>query len=459
MGETVNTKAVPSDKLKMGSLLGYGLGDAGMVVGWTFLSSYITFFMTNYVGLSAGIVGTVLMVSRLMDAVSDVIIGSAVDRTKSRFGKARPWMLYGALPLTVCFILMYCVPNIGSTGKLWWFIIFYNLTVTVFYTAVNVPFNSLTPLMTRDPSSRVNCGVARMLMGIFGAMVASILTMPVINAMGGDKGAWRIWGTIIGVFMGVCIFFCFLFTKERYSGDPQNSKKEPLTLRKTYYSLINNKYWVILTIVLILNYALQGVVQGVNIYYFKYIIGDENMAGLASLAQSFPMLILLILTPIFAKKISKVNLARFSAVGGVVSAAVMLINPTNLGVMIVRSVLQGVFMAPFSAVNFAMIADVADYGYWKSGEKCEGLVNSAASFGTKIGTALGAGMVGWILAFGKFNADLLSQPDSAISALKFMMIGIPIVISLAQLVVLHFYKLDKEYPAILAEIEQREVNS
>lgn len=458
MEETVNSKPVSPDKIKIGGLLGYGLGDAGMVTGWTFLSSYITFFMTNYVGIGAGIVGTVIMVSRLMDAVSDVMVGSAVDRTKSRFGKARPWMLYGVVPLTVCFILMYAVPDIGDTGKLWWFIIFYNLTVTVFYTAVNVPFNSLTPLMTRDPSSRVNCGVVRMLMGIFGAMVASILTMPMINAMGGDKSAWKIWGAIIGVFMGVCIFLCFLFTKERYSDDLQSIKREPLSLTKTYKSLISNKYWVILTIVLILNYALQGVTQGVNIYYFKYIIGDENLVGLASMAQSLPMLILLFLTPVFAKKISKVNLARFSAVGGVVTAVVMLINPTSLGVMIVRSVLQGISMAPFSAVNFAMIADVADYGYWKDGVKCEGLVNSAASFGTKIGTALGAGMVGWVLAFGRFNAELPSQPDSAISALKFMMIGIPIIMSLIQLVVLHFYKLDKEYPTILAEIKQREVN-
>lgn len=459
MKKTLSNKQVPSDKLKLGGLLGYGLGDAGMVVGWTFLSSYITFFMTNYVGIAAGIVGTVLMVSRLLDAVSDIMIGSAVDRTKSRFGKARPWMLFGVVPLTVCFILLYSVPDMRSTGKLLWFIILYNLTVTVFYTAVNVPFNSLTPLMTRDPSSRVNCGVTRMLLGIFGAMVFGMLTMPAINAMGGDKGAWRTWATIIGVFMGACIFFCFLFTKERYSDDPQAVKKERMSLSKTYKSLLSNKYWVILTAALIIMYGYQAVIQGVNIYYFKYIIGDENMAGLASIASSIPMLILLFLTPVLAKKISKVNIARFSAVGGVVTAAVMLINPSSLSIMIVRSVLQGIFTAPFAAVNFAMIADVADYGYWKSGTKCEGLVNSAASFGTKVGTGLGAGMVGWVLAFGGFDPDFISQPASAISALKFMMIGVPIILSALQLIVLHFYKLDKEYPTILAEIKQREATN
>jgi len=458
MKKTGNTKEASSDKLKIGSLLGYGLGDTGMLVGWTFLSSFITYFMTNYVGIAAGVVGTVILASRLMDAISDVVIGSAVDRTKSRFGKARPWMLYGALPLTICFALLYAVPDIGNTGKLLWFIIFYNLTVTVFYTAVNVPFNSLTPLMTRDPSSRVNCGVVRMLMGIFAAMAVSLLTMPMINAMGGDKGAWRIWAIIIGVFMGVCILLCFLSTKERYGDDPQAIKKEPLSLSKSYKSLLGNKYWVILTIALISTYALQGVLQGVNIYYFKYIIGDENLVGLVSMAQSLPMLIMLFLTPLFAKKISKVNLARFSCVGGVLTAIIMLINPASLGIVIVKSVLQGAFMAPFAAVNYAMIADVADYGYWKSGVKCEGLVNSAASFGTKVGTGLGAGMVGWFLTFGGFNAELPSQPDSAIFALKFMMIGIPIIFSLIQFVALHFYKLDKEYPAILAELEQREAN-
>ncbi|MDL2293399.1 glycoside-pentoside-hexuronide (GPH):cation symporter [Ruminococcaceae bacterium OttesenSCG-928-D13] len=436
--------------------MSYAIGDLGQTIGWGFLSGYVTFYMTNYVGIPIGITGMVIMVSRFMDAFSDVIVGSAMDRTKSRFGKARPWLIYGALPLTITFILLFSVPDFSETGKLLWFIILYNITVTIFYTAVNVPYNALTPLITRDPQSRVRLGATRMLLGILASTIVSAITLPVINGMGGTKGAWSTWATIVGIFMGVCIIVCGLLVRERYSGDIGTEEKEKRSLKDSFKHLLKNKYWIILTLALVINYALQAAGNGINIYYFKYILGNENSVGLAGIALALPMLVLLILVPLLAKKVPKGTLARISAIGALAGPLVVLINPESMGIVILRSTLNGLFMAPITAVGFAMIADVSDYGYWKSGVKCEGLVNSAVGFGTKVGMGLGTGLLGWILSMGGFNADLAVQPDSAIFAMKFCMIGVPIIMALLQFTILWFYRLDKEYPIVIAEIQKRE---
>jgi len=458
MEKKENVKETAPDRMKFGSLVGYGMGDFGLTVGWGFLSGYIIFYMTNFVGLSAGVVGMVVMVSRILDAVSDVMVGNAMDKTKTRFGKARPWLLGGVIPLTVCFILLFSVPNLGETGKLLWFIIIYNFSVSVFYTIVSVPYGALTPLMTRDPSSRIKCGVTRMVMGILSGVVISSLTMPMINAMGGDKASWSAWSVIVGIFMAVCILICFLATRERYGGDIKEAPKIKRSFVQAYKSLLTNKYWIILTLALILSYTMQGVQTGTNIYYFKYIIGDENRVGLAAIAMSLPLVFMLMLVPLMSKKFSKGTLARMSTLGRLTAPLILLISPSSLTNMVIKSVFEGIFMAPFVAVNFAMIADVSDYGYWKTGIKSEGLVNSATSFGTKVGMGLGAGIVGWVLTLGRFNAELTVQPDSAIFALKFLMIGVPIVLFVLNFIVLLFYKLDAQYPTIMAEIKQRETS-
>jgi GPH family glycoside/pentoside/hexuronide:cation symporter len=261
---------------------------------------------------------------------------------------------------------------------------------------------------------------------------------------------------VFAAVMVVMIIVAAAFTKERYGESDEKKADEKLPLKIGLGNLLKNKYWAIMTGCMVIFYMMQNTTNGVNVYYFTYILDKPNLMGLAAIAMAFPMLICIMLSPLLVKKFGKGNLARASALGGVIGPLLLLINPTSLIFVLIKCVISGIFMAPFSAVGFAMIADVCDYGYWKTGVRTEGLINSAVSFGSKFGTGIGAGIVGWVLAAGAFDGELAIQPDSALTAMKFLMIGTPIIINIIQFILLCFYKLDREYPGIIKDIAERE---
>jgi GPH family glycoside/pentoside/hexuronide:cation symporter len=462
--ETVNGRTskmadkqpVPGDKLKFSELLAYGSGDFGMSFGWSLMGGFASFFLTTVVGLSAAIAGTIFLVSRLFDAASDVIVGTLVDRTHTKQGKARPWMFRAALPAGISLVLFFTAPEFNDIGKIIWVFLTYNLMSTVCYTCANIPYGALSPLMTRDPGSRVGLNISRMLCAILSGVISSSITLPIVNSLGGGSDAWFRVSIVFAAVMTLMILAAALFSKERYGESDQKKVEEKLPLKTALGNLLKNKYWAIMTGCMVIFYMMQNTTNGVNVYYFTYILDRPNSMGLAAIAMALPMLIGIMLAPLLVKKFGKRNLARVSALGGVIGPLLLLANPTSLTFVLIKCVISGIMMAPFTAVGFAMIADVCDYGYWKTGVRAEGLINSAISFGSKFGTGIGAGIVGWGLAAGGFDGALAIQPDSALGAMKFLMIGTPIIINILQFVLLCFYKLDREYPAIIKEIKERE---
>jgi GPH family glycoside/pentoside/hexuronide:cation symporter len=459
MAENSATKTeARTDKLRLRDMLAYGTGDLGMSVAWSFLGGYTTFFLTNAMKLSPAVVGMIILISRVFDGFSDIIMGVLVDRTRTKIGKARPWMLRAAIPLGIAFGLFFFVPPFGTTGKIIWVFITYNLVSTVCFTAASIPYAALSPLMTRDAGSRLGLNVTRMLCAILSGLIAASISMPVINALGGDgePKAWFALATGYAVFMTIMILLCAALTKERYSGD--ETKTDNVPFKKALGGLLKNKYWAIMTVCMVLYFVLQNISSGVNIYYFTYVLHNNNAMGLAAISMSLPLLIGIGLSPMLAKKFGKGNLARFSAFAGMFAPLIAAINPENMIIILLKAALSGLIMAPFASVGFAMIADVCDYGYWKTGIRAEGLINSACGFGTKVGAGLGSAAVSWILAFSGFNESLgeFGQTPGVIFSMKFMIIGLPIIICALQFAFLWFYKLDKQYPHIMAELEARE---
>jgi GPH family glycoside/pentoside/hexuronide:cation symporter len=448
----------PADKIRAGELLAYGSGDLGMSVAWSVLGAFTTFYLTNVVGLGAATAGTIILVSKLFDGVSDVAVGALVDRTRTKYGKARPWLIRMALPTGICYFLFFACPDLAEWGKILWVFVTYNLMSTVCYTAVNIPYAALSPLMTRHAPSRVSLNIVRMICAVLSGVIASSATMPVVNALGGGPEAWRLVSGVYAGFMTAMILVAGFLTKERYGAADlaAGRAEEKVPLKVALKALVTNKYWALMTGCLLLFYIVQNAGNGMNVYYFKYILGDENMMGLAAVAGALPVLVGLALMPLLTKRFSKGTLARVSALAHGVFALVLLIDTESLALFLVKCVLLGFAMVPFAAVGFAMLADICDFGYWKSGVRGEGLVNSAASFGIKVGTGIGAASIGWILGLGGFDANLAVQPESAIVAMKVLVIGVPAVLSLAQFALLLFYRLDKQYPQILAELTERE---
>jgi len=444
------------DRLKSKEVLAYGSGDLGMSLAWSLLGTFTTFYLTNVMGISAAIAGSVILFSKIFSGIADLLVGVAVDRTRTKMGKARPWMYRWSIPLGISFVLFFTVPHFEMTGKIIWTIITYNLMSTVFYTLVNIPYGTLSPLMTRDSGSRVKLNIARMLCGVCSGVIAASITLPVVNALGGDALAWTKVAACYAIIMTLLVLLSARFTKERYSFDESPEENAKLSIKQAVPFLFSNKFWLIMLLSQIAFFVLQGISNGVNVYYFKYILGNENAVGLAAVSMALPMLAAILLSPSLVKKYGKGKMALFSAFCGICVPLIVLIDPTSLPIILIKSALTGITLAPFASVGFAMLADVCDYSYWKTGIKTEALINSAASFGAKAGIGVGSASIGWILAAGSFDASLPIQPESAITAMKFMMIGLPAILSLLQFLALMFYNLDKIYPTIIKDIEDRE---
>lgn len=237
------------EKISFKEKASYGLGDVACGLVYVLSCTFITFFYTDGAGLNPAIIGSILMFSRLLDGVSDILVGYIVDRTKSKHGKARAWILRSSIPIAVCLVLTFTVPDSEGIWTYVYVAVTYNLVNSVCYTLVNVPYGTLNSLMTRDQGQRMVINTFRMTLAQVGAMVTNMFTIPFVNAMGGtgSKKAWIIVAVIYGIIAMVMLFICFFNTKERVSAD-EDAKKENISLFKAFKLAAKNQYWLILVV-------------------------------------------------------------------------------------------------------------------------------------------------------------------------------------------------------------------
>lgn len=462
MPQTEEPEGLVTERIKLPEKLSYALGDVASNVVWAGVGSFITFYYTNAVGIAAATAGTIFLVSRLLDGVSDVIMGAIVDRTKSKYGKARPWLLWMAVPFFIATVLLFAVPGgFSPTAKVVYAFITYNLMSTVVYTAVNLPYGVMTSLETDNPRDRVSLNIFRMTGAMGMMLIVNNLVMPLVQMFGGggpnassNPRGWTITFTILGFTAMVLFFLCFKGTRERVLP----LEKKPAPLKKAIPALLHNRYWFIMLLVSTLGQLSSGLMGG-NIYFAKYWLGNETLVGLLMMAALLPAFLLM---PFMNKAIAKFGKRNCVAAGNLIAilgSLIIMTNPSNFVVVIAGSLVKGVSMAPLMASSFAMLADVIDYGEWRFRLRTDGLVYSAASFGAKVGAGLGAAMLGWILAFGGFDAALVQQGPAALSAIRFVFVFMPMIISACSFICLQFYNLDKLLPQIRTELKQRKLDA
>ncbi|MEC0091178.1 MFS transporter [Paenibacillus macquariensis] len=437
-------------KIKFSEKLGYGVGDMASNLIWTSAATFLTFFYTDIVGFSAAAVGTLLLIARFFDAFVDIGVGVLVDKTRSKHGKARPWLLWLAIPFGISGVLLFSAPDLGPTGSLIYAYVTY-LLINIIYSGANVPYGVLNSLITQDPYERSLLNIFRMVMAIFGAVAVSTLTVPIVNGFGGGKHGWTMTFMIYGVLAAVLFLITFRTTKERVK---PSIVQNVVPLRRSLKALFRNKYWALLVTFMMLSFIMSSVNTAVNIYYAQYILEDVNLMSVLSIISFIPMLIGLLLIAPIIKKFGKRNSAIIGLVITIVGALITMIDPTNLTIVIIASVTKSLGGVPLAATMFAMLADTVEYGEWKTGMRTEGLVYSAGSFGSKAGSGLGAAIVGWMLAFGGYVGGQEHISESARSSILFMYIYLPIIISALMVVILYFYKLDKQFPQIVKELEE-----
>lgn len=443
---------------KLSERLAYGFGDFGCNIIYTAMSAFLLFYYTDYAGVSAFAVGTIMMVSRLFDGVSDIIMGVIVDRTKSKYGKARPWILRMCIPFAISGVLLFSVPTSwAETPKLIYVFITYNLVSTVVYTAINVPYSALNALMTQNPYERSVLSIFRNLLATAGTLTINIFTLPLVEFFGNNALAWTKTFFIFGIVAIIAFLYTFWGTSERVKSvaQLQSTENNDVPVLVGIKALFKNKYWIMMTGMLSLFFLMYAINGGSTVYYAKDILGDKNLVGTINGIFNIVQICGMFFIAMMIKKFGKRNIFALGLVLDIVGMLILNYSNGAMSLIIISSVIRGLGNACGGATMWAMVSDTIDYGEWKTGYRTEGLVNSACSFGWKIGNGIGSALLGLILEAGGYVGTAITQTETALFSIEICFIWIPIAIYVIGLVIMSFYHLDKEFPAIIRDLNNR----
>lgn len=449
-------KQTNQGKIGIGEKIAYGGGDLASNLILVLTSTFVTFFYTDALGLNAAIIGSIMLFSRLADGFTDIFMGYVMDRVKTKHGKARPWLLWLAIPIAISCVLVFLVPNTGEVGKYIYVTITYNLVTTFLYTMINIPYGALTSLMSRDQNERTVINIFRMFMAQIGALIINACTMPFVNAMGGSSNqkSWVIVSVIYGVIAAALFLICFAKTKERVQISAR--QKETIKFVQGFKLLMKNSYWLIIVGIWVVTALGMSIGMGMGTYYAKWILGDENLAGFILAMSLLPTILCMPAVVPLSKKYGKRNVAFVGSIISLVGQIAMLVNPTSAGWLIVCSLVKGVGSAALTGTLFAMVADTIEYGQWKTGTRVEGMLYSSTTFGAKVGAGIGGAVALAVIGAAGYDGLAAVQPEAAIAAISNMYLVVPIVFMAVIPVLYHFYKLDKIYPTVMADLEKRE---
>lgn len=446
--------------LKWYNKVGYGSGDIAGNVVYAFLSSFVMIYLTNTIGLSAGIVGTLIAVSKLFDGFTDIFFGTMIDKTHSKLGKARPWMLYGYVGCAVTLAAIFAIPvNWGQTAQYAWFFIAYTLLNGVFYTANNIAYSALTSLVTKNSKERVQMGSYRFIFAFSTSLLIQSVTIGLVAKCGGGAAAWRTVAIIYAVIGLIINTVSALSVKELPEEElneaaEREQKEEKYGLVEALKLLVTNKFYLMICGVYILQ-QLYGAMINAGIYYMTYVLKNENLYGVFSWATNIPLIIALIFTPTLVgrwKGMYKLNLRGYMiAVIGralVAVAGYMGSVPLMLAFTALAALGQGTWQGDMNAV----IASCSEYTFLTKGKRVDGTMYSCTSLGVKLGGGLGTAIAGWLLEFSGFNGKMAVQPESCINMLHIMYLWLPLVIDVIILLVLSRMKVEETNAKIKAEM-------
>ncbi|MGA3142796.1 MAG: MFS transporter [Verrucomicrobiota bacterium] len=445
----------------------YGFGDLASCLFWQTITLYLLFFYTDVFGLAAAAAGIMIGVSRLLDAFFDVVIGMTADRTNTRWGKFRPYLLWMAVPLAVSAVLAFSTPSFGGAGKM----VYAYVTFIFFmfmYSAINIPYTALLGVISGDPVERTSASSFKFIGAYVGGFIVSATALPFAEHFGQGNVAkgWHTTLAIYGVAAVILFLITFLSTRERI----QPIAKEKTSIARDLGDLTQNVPWMLLFAVTILFILFVCIRMSVTTHYFKYYIGEQEVTlfgtthkyGFEVLASAFntigqALAILgVILVPWFAKVCGRKNALIILFVTALIcTGSFYYFKPENLLLIFVFQTIGSLAGGPISALLWVLYADTADYSEWKTGRRATGLVFSASIMSNKIGWTVGSVIAGVILSRTGFVANVTQNLDVQ-NGLKAMMSVIPVAIGVVSLIILLFYKLDEPtMKKIKADLDER----
>ncbi|MEG2452743.1 MAG: MFS transporter [Clostridium sp.] len=446
-------------KLTWETRISYAGGDVACNVIFGMIGTLLTLFYTDYVGINPATVGMVMLVSRLFDGISDLIMGIIVERTNSRWGKSRPWILWMSVPYALSAVLLFSVPKSTALVQAIYLFVTYNFCTTICYTAINLPYGSLSAMMTRDSSERDMLSIVRMGLSPLGRIMAVTCTLPLVKLFGDNQAAWvktmSVWAVVALILLIICFWRC----KETVVISAKQNK-EAIPLKKGLKGLVKNQYFWAVLILWMLQSVSFGISGTILPYYCKYIFHNDTwMYSFLYLTETLILVACIFSCTPFIRKFGKRNVAFAGAVIALAGQLLFFLNPQSFSWMVMSCVARAIGLAPLNAVVFGMIGDVVEFGQWKNHMRQESLVFAGGSIGTKVGAGVAsAAMTGLLSVAGYISSSTgaVVQPQEVLNMIVSIYKFGPIFVAALAVITLFFYKLDKQYPAIMTELMQRE---
>lgn len=431
--------------------IAYGLGDTASNIVFQTVMLFLTFFYTDIFGISPAFVGTMFLAVRIIDAITDPLMGAFADRTQSKHGKFRPYLLWFALPFGLISVLAFTTPDFSETGKMWYAFFTYTLLMLV-YTAINIPYCALGGVLTADPAERVSIQSYRFVFAMLGGVLVSACTLPLVDYFGqGDKAKGYQLTILAMSVMGVLMFLaCFYGTKERIQPQAEQS-----TVAGGFKALWQNDQWRVLSVAAL--FLLSGSVlrNTLAIYYVKYYLELPDSISLFITLGMIGSIAGCIVAQPLAKRFCKVKLyIGIQLTAAALCVASYFVTPDQTVLAFALFILWNFFFNAGTPLLWAKMADTVDYGQWKTGIRTTGMVYSSIIFFIKLGLAIGGAAAGWLLAGYGYQADQ-SQSETARQGILLSFSIYPALGSLLVAIVMRWYILtDKKIAQISMELKR-----
>lgn len=460
MGKTEAKNDVMSGtKIGWGVRIAYGCGDTACNVVFGMISTLLTLFYTDYVGIGAATVGMVMLLSRVFDGVSDVIMGLIVERTKSKWGKSRPWILWMSVPYAISAVLLFAVPQTTQMTQFIYMFVTYNFCTTVCYTAINLPYSSLSAMMTRLSSERDMLSIVRMGLSPFGRILAVTCTMPVVKLFGDDQAAWMKTMALWAVIALILLIICFLKCEETVVINARKNQAK-IPLKAAFKALATNRYFWAVVILWTMQNGIYCITGTIMPYYCKYIFGNDTWMYSALYATETLLIVVCTFScPVLLKRFGKRNMSLAGACLAMGGQLLFCLNPTSFLWMLLSCIIRAIGLAPLNSIVFGFLGDVVEYGQYKTHIRQESLIFAGSSVGMKVGAGLTAAIITGLLSMAGYISSATGavvQPDTAITMIIDIYKFGPMIVWITVIITLSLYKLDKMYPEIIEELMKRE---
>ncbi|MCK5128801.1 MAG: MFS transporter [Clostridiales bacterium] len=442
--------------LKLREKIGYASGEFGQTLFWVAISFWLMIFLTDELGLPAALAGTAALIAKLWDAITDPIVGQLSEKTKSKWGRRRPWLLFGAIPFGITYFIMFLNPGFSNVTVLFFWVLFAYMLLNTAYTCVNIPYNSLLYELTPDYNQRTSISGYKSVFAVIATLVAAGAAQPIMNMFETTTAGFMGMGAVFGLLIAVFVLLPFFFVKERYV--KPTGKKEGSIFKKNAEAL-KNKPFRLLLITWMVNTIGMSMIMANLVYYFKYIFGDENLVTTAMMVLIGASLIFIPIVVKLSKKIDKNWVYAVGIILYLVAIIAIFFLGHELGIVFVYAMMliAGIGLSAHNVTPWAMVPDTIDYGYVKTGVRTSGTYYGLWAFVIKVGAAFAVFFLGIVLDLFGYVANA-TQTATSLLGIKLALGPIPGVFFAIAIICLIRYPLSKKmHTEIRKQIEEMEL--